>query len=69
MAVALTAGASALFLQWAVVRGYRPRVESRELKNYLIRGADRVPGNNYPNREWGYGTLDISGTFDELAGV
>ncbi len=69
LAVALTAGASALFLEWAVVRRNQLRVESRELKNYLIRGANRVPGNSYPNREWGYGTLDIAGTFDELAGV
>lgn len=53
LAVALTAGASALFLEWAVVRRNQPRVESRELKNYLIRGANRVPGNSYPNREWG----------------
>ena len=69
LAVALTSGASALFLEWAVVRRNQPRVESRELKNYLIRGAERIPGNSYPSREWGYGTLDISGTFDELAGV
>ena len=54
MAVALTAGATALFLQWAVVRGNRPRVESREVKNYLIRGAYRAPDISYPNREWGY---------------
>lgn len=69
MAVALTAGASALFMQWAVVEGNRPRVESRELKNYLIRGADRTPDISYPSREWGYGRLDIDGTFDVLAGV
>ena len=53
MAVALAAGASALFLEWAIIRGNQPRVESRELKNYLIRGANRSPGENYPNREWG----------------
>lgn len=69
MAVALTSGAAALFLEWAVVRRNQPRVESRELKNYLIRGAERQPGESYPSREWGYGTLDIGGTFDELAGV
>ncbi len=69
MAVALTAGASAMFLEWAVVRRNQTQVESRELKNYLIRGANRVTGSIYPSREWGYGTLDISGIFDELAGV
>ncbi len=69
MAAALTAGAAALFMEWAVVEGNRPQVESRELKNYLIRGADRSPEIDYPSREWGYGKLDIAGTFDVLAGV
>lgn len=69
MAVALAAGASALFLEWAVVEGHQPRVESRELKNYLIRGAERSPGEDYPSREWGYGRLDLMGTFNVLAGV
>ncbi len=53
MAVALAAGASALFLEWAVIDRNQLRVESRELKNYLIRGARRSSGENYPNREWG----------------
>ncbi len=69
MAVALASGAAAQFLQWAVVEGNRPRVESRELKNYLIRGAFRSPEGDYPNREFGYGRLDIAGTFNVLAGV
>lgn len=69
MAAALTAGAAALFMEWAVVRGNQTRVESRELKNYLIRGADRSPEIDYPSREWGYGKLDLAGTFDVLAGV
>lgn len=69
MAVAITAGAAALFMQWAVVDGNRPLVESRELKNYLIRGAQRSGDISYPSREWGYGRLDIGGTFSILAGV
>ncbi|WP_160561263.1 S8 family peptidase [Parablautia muri] len=56
--VALASGAAAQFLQWAVVQANQPRVESRELKNYLIRGAFRAPGENYPNGEWGaYGNI------------
>jgi len=56
-------------LQWAVVEGKRSFVETRELKNYLIRGARRSNDLSYPNREWGYGALDIAGTFAVLAGV
>ena len=53
MAVAIASGAAAQFLQWAVIEVNQPRVESREVKNYLIRGAYRAPGESYPNREWG----------------
>lgn len=69
MAVAIASGAAALFFQWAVVEQNQLRVESRELKNYLIRGADRFPGIDYPNREWGYGRLNLAGTFNVLAGI
>lgn len=69
MAAALVAGAAALFLEWAVIERNQLRAETREIKNYLIRGADRSPGVNYPNREWGYGRLDLAGTFNVLAGV
>ena len=53
ISAALAAGASALFLQWAVVQKNQPEVESRELKNLLIRGAERADEEMYPNREWG----------------
>ncbi len=68
-AAAITAGAVAQFMQWAVVEGNNPLVESREIKNYFIRGAARNYDMTYPNREWGYGQLDIQGTFDVMIGV
>jgi len=69
MAAALLAGICAQFMQWAVVEGNRKWMESRELKNYLIRGAVRPPGNTYPSREWGYGQVNIDRTFDVIAGL
>lgn len=69
MAAALLSGICAQFMQWAVVEGNRPWVESRELKNYLIRGAVRSPDEIYPSREWGYGRANIDRTFDVIAGV
>ncbi len=69
VAAALLAGLCAQFMQWAVVEGNRKWVESRELKNYLIRGAVRMPGITYPSREWGYGQVNIAETFDVIAGV
>lgn len=69
LAAALTAGAVAQFMQWAVVEQNNSVVESREIKNYFIRGASRSFDVAYPNREWGYGRLNMAGTFDALIGV
>lgn len=69
MSAALLAGICAQFMQWAVVEGNRQWMESRELKNYLKRGAVRVPGISYPSQEWGYGQVNISRTFDVIAGI
>ena len=67
LAAAVMAGAAAQFAQWAVVDGNAPYIRSRELKNYFIRGAARDRNINYPNPIWGYGRLDLYGTFEEMA--
>lgn len=68
-AAAITAGAVAQFMQWAVVDKNNAFVESKEIKNYFIRGASRSHDMIYPNREWGYGRLNMVGVFDALIGV
>ena len=67
LAAAVMAGAAAQFAQWAVVDGNAPYIRSRELKNYFIRGAARDRSIEYPNPIWGYGRLDLYGTFEEMA--
>ncbi len=69
LSAAITAGGVAQFFQWAVVQQNNPLVESLEIKSYFIRGASRTPDIVYPNREWGYGRLNVAGTFNALAGV
>lgn len=69
LSAAITAGAVAQFMQWAVVEGGNKLVESREIKSYLIRGASRSSDLTYPNREWGYGRLNMVGTFEALIRV
>ena len=69
MGAALTAGAVAQFMEWAVVEGNARLAEGKEVKNYFIRGAEREQYLVYPNREWGYGRMNINGTFEELAGI
>lgn len=66
---AITAGGIAQFMEWAVTNRNANYLRSSEVKNYLIRGAIRDPGLNYPNRQWGFGKLSIQGIFDSLAGA
>lgn len=66
VAAAHTTGIVALILEWGVVRGNEPGLDSIEVKNYLIRGSMKRPGLTYPNREWGYGIINIFKVFDIL---
>lgn len=66
IAAAITAGAAALYLEWAVERGYNTDITNAEIKNDFIRGAVRLESRVYPNREWGYGTLNLYQTFEQL---
>lgn len=68
VAAAHTAGIAAMLLEWGVVRRNHILMDSVDIKNLLIRGAIRDPNIVYPNREWGYGILDIYSTFLNLRG-
>ncbi|WP_392485988.1 S8 family serine peptidase [Haloimpatiens sp. FM7315] len=63
---AVTAGAAALLLEWGIVNGNDETMYSNKLKTYLIRGAAQREGDVYPNRNWGYGMLDLDGIFKEI---
>ena len=65
MSAAVTAGVCALLMEWGLVRRNDPTMDSIVIQKYLIRGADRSNGN-FPNRQWGYGTLDIYEVFNNL---
>lgn len=62
-AAAITAGGAALLMEWGL-RQSPPRFYTNyELKNLLIRGAQRDDSLTYPNQEWGYGALNIYQVF------
>lgn len=65
-AAAITAGAAANLLSWGIVEENYPTMSEASVKSYLIRGAQRNPALTYPNREFGYGTLDLFQTFLRL---
>lgn len=66
VAAAITAGAAALLLQWGVVNGNEPTMNSSRVKTLLISGCERNPNLSYPNPQWGYGKLNLLGTFNSL---
>jgi subtilisin family serine protease len=66
VSAAHAAGIGAMLLEWGIVRGLQPMMNTLDIKIFLIRGARRDLGLKYPNRDWGYGILDIFNTFDSL---
>ncbi|MBC7961173.1 MAG: S8 family serine peptidase, partial [Vallitaleaceae bacterium] len=68
VSAAITAGAAALMLEWGINYGNDPDMDTQKVLNYLIAGATRSDNLIYPNREWGYGKLNLFGTFEALKG-
>ena len=65
MAAAHTAGIGAIFLQWGIVDKNRISINTSEIKALLIKGATRTD-RTYPNRDWGYGTINAYQAFESL---
>jgi len=68
ISAALTTGVSAMLLEWGIVKKNYPTMNSQQVKKFLIRGVERNVNLTYPNREWGYGTINIYKTFESLRG-
>lgn len=66
ISAAHTAGVVALILEWGTVRGNDPGMDTGVIKNHLIRGAKRRQNIVYPNRDWGYGILDVLNVFENM---
>ncbi len=64
-----TTGVAAMLLEWAIVRGNQPNLNTLDMKIFMIRGARRELDIQYPNRDWGYGILDVYEVFDSLRAV
>lgn len=68
VSAALTTGVAAMLLEWGIVKNNYPTMNCTQVKKFLIRGVQRNENLIYPNREWGYGTLNIYNTFESLQG-
>ncbi|WP_230974951.1 S8 family peptidase [Aminipila luticellarii] len=63
VAAAITAGACALMLQWGIVESNDLGFSTPLIRAYLIRGCQRTDVMDYPNPQWGFGTLNLLQTF------
>ncbi len=66
VAAGITAGAAALIMEWVVYRLQQKTIDSTQIRNLLVLGTEKRPNETYPNREWGYGTINVYNTFETI---
>ena len=66
ISTAITAGAVALMLEWELEQKNITGIDVFQIKSLLILGAIRPDFLEYPNREWGYGQLNLYNTFEAM---
>lgn len=66
ISTAITAGAAALLMEWIIYQIGTPGIDSYQIKSLFILGAMRPGFMTYPNREWGYGQLNVYNIFEEI---
>ncbi len=63
MATPFVTGGAALLLEWGIVQGNDPFLYGEKLRGYLLAGAQRAPGEEYPNPLAGWGRLCVNESF------
>jgi hypothetical protein len=58
-ATAIATGACAQFLQWGIVDGNYPNINSTIIRSDLINGVNRDATLDYPKIQWGYGRMNL----------
>ncbi len=65
-AAAISTGCAALILEWGIVKKNNLAINTVSIIGYFVSGARRKENEIYPNNLWGFGALDILGTFENL---
>ncbi|MGL4106937.1 S8 family peptidase [Clostridium sp. LP20] len=68
-ATAVVGGVCCLLLQWGITDKNDLTMYSTTIRSYLMYGAKRRKEFTYPNREVGYGVLDLVGIFKFIGGL
>ena len=64
--VGIGAGAVALLMEWFVKQPTVRGVTCSQIRNIILFGTNQRENMTYPNREWGYGTIDIYQSINRL---
>ena len=60
MATPFVSGAAALLMEWGIIEGNDMFLYGEKLREYLLKGAVRLPGVKYPNPTEGWGRLCVA---------
>jgi len=66
VAGAVLCGATLLLLEWGIILGNDPNIYGPTAISYFTRGTSKRSGDIYPNPQWGYGILNLQGSFENL---
>lgn len=66
VAAGIAAGAVALLMEWVLADEEAWGVNSSQIRNIILLGAEQRPGMESPNREWGYGAMNLYRSLDIL---
>lgn len=63
-ATAIAAGGCALIMKWISEQPGARGVSSSQVRNIIVMGTQKLPGIEYPNTQWGYGTMNLYRSLD-----
>ncbi len=66
VAAGIAAGAVALLMEWVLANVEAWGVNSSQIRNIILLGTEQRPGMESPNKEWGYGAMNLYRSLDIL---
>lgn len=66
VAAGITAGACAMIMEWLLDQPILAGITTSQVANIIILGAEQSTFSEFPNRQWGYGTMDLYRSLDRL---
>lgn len=66
VSAAHAAGAAALLAEWGLLRVIIVNMDGNDIRRLLIQGAVQEGSDEFPNRGWGYGAMNLKNTFETL---